>query len=246
MTEQHELQLQLNSIDYEIKRLKSKDLFLESAEEHRYRHDRIAELKRQRLIILQQLNMMQIELQKQQQAEQTMRNLEMLRQSLKKPVYKPASTQCPNCMGRRELQYQFGRMVCPYCDSVEQLVIDHYEVNEIEVQMRLKEMQNRQAYSSNANARTASSTQIQQSASYQQWLQSQSSPPKPSVSELSFQNNQSINAPSVHQEESFQAQNKKANSQNRPFNTATIIIFIMLIVGAIRIFVAFINFIASL
>ena len=49
--------------------------------------------------------------------------------STKIPIYKSVSNQCPCCMGHREIQKEKGIVVCPYCDFVEQLIVDHYVID---------------------------------------------------------------------------------------------------------------------
>lgn len=57
----------------------------------------------------------------------------------KKVIYKPVSLECPKCMGHREIHRDTAQAVCPYCDFVEQLVVDRYVIDQEAFQKQLQE-----------------------------------------------------------------------------------------------------------
>ena len=66
----------------------------------------------------------------QYQAEQRQRELEQrLANAPKIPVYKPVPVICPRCNGNREIIREQGKAVCPYCDFVEPLTVERWEID---------------------------------------------------------------------------------------------------------------------
>ena len=57
----------------------------------------------------------------------------------KKAIYKAVPLDCPKCMGRREIHRETAQAVCPYCDFVEQLVVDRYVIDQEAFQKQLQE-----------------------------------------------------------------------------------------------------------
>lgn len=64
----------------------------------------------------------------------------------KKVIYKPVSLECPKCMGHREIHRETAQAVCPYCDFVEQLVVDRYVIDQeaFQKQQQEEELQRQQ------------------------------------------------------------------------------------------------------
>lgn len=63
----------------------------------------------------------------------------------KKPIYRAVPLECPKCMGHREIHRETGQAVCPYCDYVEQLVVERYVIDQEKFQKQLREERQRKA-----------------------------------------------------------------------------------------------------
>ena len=62
-----------------------------------------------------------------------------LQNAPKKAIYSPVSQDCPKCTGKRHIDLKSGQAICPYCDYVEQLIVDHYEIDQDAFQKQLQE-----------------------------------------------------------------------------------------------------------
>ncbi|MBQ9695604.1 MAG: hypothetical protein IJV58_04165, partial [Oscillospiraceae bacterium] len=55
------------------------------------------------------------------------------------PVFKSVPLQCPNCAGQRVIDNDKKMIVCPFCESKEQLIVDCYKTDEEEIQKQIQE-----------------------------------------------------------------------------------------------------------
>ncbi len=83
-----------------------------------------------------------------------------------KPIYRFVNTPCPRCVGLRITNIDEGTITCPYCDFVEHLPVDHYEIDIDSFNQQLQEEENKQKQAENEKRKK----QLKQNSEIAFWI----------------------------------------------------------------------------
>ena len=97
------------------------------------------EQERLKLEASQNAHQQQMEQQRIQMARAEQEYQRKLANAPKKAIYKPVSSmQCPRCVGNRVIDQAAGVIRCPFCEYVEQLTVERYEIDQEAFQRQLQ------------------------------------------------------------------------------------------------------------